>query len=206
MEENLRKHVACATDSMRGGFLQLDKPEADVLDYETLFMEAEFLKQVKKQVFYEGFGITLEKLIDTTVLKDAAAAGELYQEQEAVQKEAANVTTELLRLMTLVDGISTGDQGILPDKQGKPATEGCFIKQLAPMSADELRSALGNDRIYHALSPLFIYPRETGEAVFKQLSDALEVGDRIAEEEERIGECEFRLRKISEEKGYEKRE
>lgn len=200
MEETLRGHIAYATESMEGGLLELDKPKVDVLRYETLFAEEAFLGQVKKQAAYEGLGMVLEKFLDSAAIRDSAAAGELYQKQQVLQKEATDTVRELLKLMMLVDGISTGEQGILPDERGNPETEECFIKQLAPMTSDELRSAFGNDQIYHALESSFFYPQEKAEMVFSLLESALLAADEIDREEERIDECEFRLSRIPEEK------
>lgn len=181
VEENLKRNVAYATESLQGSMLSMTEPEITIRGHETLLSGegAEFLRQVKQQVVYEGFRIALGELFDTVILRDSASVGEVYRKQEKVQEEAANTVAELLKLMTLVDGVATGKQEIKFDSEGKPKTTHAFIKQLAPFSETELRGAFGNDSIFGVLQPLFLYPQTAGNNAKTDLEAAIEAEEAL---------------------------
>lgn len=182
IEEKLKGNTAYAVSSLQNSMLSMSEPEIKIRGYETLLSGegAEFLRQVKQQVIYEGFRIVLEELFDVAILRDSALVGEVYQKQEKAQKEAANTVTELLKLMTLVDGIATGKQEIKFDSEGRPKTTGVFIKQLAPLSETELRQAFGNEQIFTVLQSSFLYPETAGNRVKAYLEEAIRAKKELA--------------------------
>lgn len=193
VEEKLKGNIVYATDSLQNSMLSMTEPEITVKGYETLLSGegAEFLRQVKQQVAYEGFRIALEELFDVSILRDAASVGEVYRKQEKVQEEAANTVTELLRLMTLVDGIATGKQEIKFDSEGRPKTSSVFIKQLAPLSEAELREAFGNDLIFDVLQASFLYPKTVGNSVKAYLEEAIRAEEELARLSSSMDTCKM---------------
>ena len=199
MEAELEEDLIFATDSMQGGILSMTEPEVTLTGYRTLLSGEgdEFLKQVKKQVAYEGIQIALEKLFNKTALQDSVLAGEVYRKQEELQKEAANTVEELLKLMTYVDGIATGKQEIKFNPEGLPQTKTSFIKQLAPLSEIQLQESFDNKQIFNVLKPLFFYPQTAGSNVESCLKEAIRAKEAAARLDSRIAMCEDRLTEIS---------
>lgn len=193
VEEALKGKIAYAADSLQNSMLSMTEPEITVRGYETLLSGdgTEFLRQVKQQVAYEGFRIALGELFDAAMLRDSASVGEVYRKQEKVQEEAANTVAELLKLMTLVDGIATGKQEIKFDSEGRPRTVHAFIKQLAPLSETELRGAFGNEQIFGVLQPLFLYPQTAGSDAKACLEVAIEAEEELEQIYFLIDACEI---------------
>lgn len=192
MEENLKKKVVYAAGSLQDSMLSMTEPKITIKGHETLLSGegAEFFRQIKQQVAYEGFRIALGELFDAAILRDSASVGEVYRKQEKVQEETANTVAELLKLMTLVDGIATRKQEIKFDSEGKPKTVRTFIKQLSPLSETELREAFGNDPVFDVLQPLFLYPQTAGNTARAYLEAAIKADEALQQLYSSIEICE----------------
>ncbi len=199
MEETLKEKIVYAADSLQDSMISITEPEITVRGYETLLSGhgKEFLGQIKQQVAYEGFRIALGELFDATILRDSASVGEVYQKQEKVQEEAANTVAELLKLMTLVDGIVTGKQEIKFDSNGRPKTVRTFIKQLAPLSETELRGRFGNEQIFDVLQPLFLYPHTAGNNAKECLKAAVEAETELKQIYASADACEMSKERLT---------
>ncbi len=154
LEETLQNNVRYGISSLQGGLLSFKDAAVSVKNYKTLMSSegAVFLSQIRKQIVLDGLSLAVTEFFTEEPFIEAGVAGQVYQRQEEAVAETAEVAKELLSLMELTDGIRTGKQGLALDKNGKLKMQDAFIKQIAPISQQELRQMFGNEEVYRAVA------------------------------------------------------
>lgn len=198
MEQELGENIAYGAEEMQGGMLQIEQTSVQLNDYQTLLSEncSGFLEQVKKQSLYEGTELALEQLLSQGNQKDTVSSGKLFQAQEELQEKAANTAVELLRLMTLIDGIATGQQGLSTDQDGRLKAQTPFVKQLTSLSPKELSDAFETEEIFQTVKSFFLYPKAKAASLQDLLGTALELEGEIEQLNCKISEYHNRIEAI----------
>lgn len=151
--DQLASDIFAAAKGLQGGLLQLENPQVELLSYCTLPQNAaeEFLIQVKQEAGYSGLELSLD-FIKQEETMTAASANRLLPKQEAAQEAVANTSQELLELMTLIDGVGTGENGLLFDSDGALKTEEFFVKAILPITKEETKGLFDNPVVFEAVA------------------------------------------------------
>ena len=181
LKDKLEEKVEYGLTNVSGGLFQWENVSVKPEGYSTLLSEAAdgFYAQIKEQAALEGISMLAAELFDAQMLRDVALTGEVYEEQEKALEAASTITGELLRLMELVDGISMSDQGLELDGEGRLQAEEYFIKQLLPVSKDELRGQFENEEIYQTIQGKLLHLPDMAEEVKELIEEAEVLEERL---------------------------
>ncbi len=119
--------------------------------------------QIDAEALFEGAELLMEEITGNEMFKSLNVLQEVYEKQAEAMESAAAVTTELLRLMTIVDGISTTETGLYADYDGNFVIEGNFLKCLGLKDEDYMKGTYGNPRIYNEAKGHIVYVNNTLE-------------------------------------------
>lgn len=157
IQAQLLNNLCFGTEGLSGGLLRLQSTEVTELEYETMLSDggAKFLSQIRQQTVLDGVTVALEELFSEEQFAEAGEAGTIYREQEEALAVTATVTSELIKLMELVDGICMGENGIDFDANGKMQANETFIKQFVTMEQAELKAAFDNAEVFRVISGEF---------------------------------------------------
>ncbi len=136
-------------------------------------------QQIHDQAMYEGVEFFLESFTQNEMFKHGKVLQEVYDRQAETMEAAAAVTREILRLMTLVDGIATTENGLYADEEGNLAVEPGFLKSIGVKDEAYMRSTYGSGLVYDAVRGNILY-------VTKIAENCLDLLDRIDSEEANI--------------------
>ena len=198
LEGEIIENLSCGLEGTCGGLLRFRNTDVTELEYKTMLTDGteEFLSQIRQQVVLDGLSLGLNTLFSEKQFTEAGAIGEVYREQEDALDATATVTTELIKLMELVDGIRMKDGGIFFDKNGKMEAKGEFIKQIIPMEKKELKSCYDNEEIYHTVSDRFFRADIQAEQVKELILEVQGLEDEISRSESLVGEYNDRLQEL----------
>ena len=174
LKKTLEEDVMYALGGLRGGFLSFDKPVVTIMGQSTMLSDDAkyFLAQVREIALLEGTKDVLSELLPEAEIKDAAQAPKIYKEQEKVLAQTATITQEFLRLMELVDGVETQEDGLCFDQEGKLRTNKVFVKRICGLSQEELSEKFKNAEIYDAVKDNFYSPKEHTEELLSLIQRA----------------------------------
>lgn len=175
--DGLKEDVVHGMETFDGGLLEYKNTGVLLTSYETLMAGEgkEFLSQVREQTVLDGLSLALSEFFSEEMFTEAGAVGEIYWEQEKALAATATVTREVLSMMELTDGIATGKNGLLMDKNGRLRASGTFIKQLLPMTAEQLAGAYGNEEVYKTVARSFYRADETAKYIKEQVQIAIQM-------------------------------
>lgn len=207
LAEELKEDFSFGIKGLSGGLLRFQNTGIGHMEYETMLAggEEEFLAQIRQQIVLDGLSLGLNELFSAEQFTEAGVVGEVYREQEEALAVTATVTSELVRLMELVDGIRMKDGGIFLDEHGKMQAEDGFIKQLLPLEKSELEGCYDNEEIYHTVSDKFFRADKEAEKINRLISEVESLEDNISWSESMIRGYKDRLRELETEWKAEKR-
>lgn len=180
IKASLKEDLEYGLTQMQGGLLAFETPEVTILGVNTMLSGGgrTFLEQIREEAVLEGAKDLLTGILSGTEVKEAASAGELYQKQEETIQKTATVTSEILRLMELCDGICTDEKGLCFDKEGNLKTTNRFVKCLASGTDAERKEKYANEEIYAAIKGYFCQPKTQAE----ELSGLMQKGVQVQAE------------------------
>lgn len=185
-EEKLQKTVTedlkYALAGLKGGLLSFSEPKVEVEGTTTLLSDGAqvFLEQVKAQAALEGAWKLLSQLPLKQEMGDAVHASQIYKKQEEAISRMATVTQEFLKLMELIDGVETDEEGLCFDEEGRLKTRKVFIKRVCSLSKEELSEQYKTKEVYLAIKDCFYSPKEHAENLFNLLKEGAAVQAEIA--------------------------
>lgn len=200
LEEEMQTNVAYGMEGIQGGLLQFRNTTVEIEEYTSLLSagKAEFLSQVRQQAVLDGLTLPMQELFSGEQIKEVAVTGKLYREQESALEATATVTTELLKLMELTDGVSVTNSGIRFDKEGNVKREEVFIKQILPLEKEEIASLYENKMVYRAVSDSFFRAEDIAKRIKGLLNDAKEYAKKISACESRMAQYDRRIEILEE--------
>ena len=199
LREELQTNVSYGMEGLSGGLLRFRETAVEIKEYTTLLSDQEaFLSQVRQQALLDGLTLPLQEMFSGEQLKEAAMAGKLYQEQEEALEATAAVTTELLKLMELADGVSVTNSGIRFDKEGNIRVKESFLKQILPLEKVEIKRQYENKEVYSAVSGSFFRVESEAAKIKNLLVNAEEYAKKISSCERRLESCDLRIEMLEE--------
>lgn len=194
VREELQANMTCGMEGVSGGLLRFRETTVEIKEYRTLLSEEEtFLSQVKQQAVLDGLTLPLQELFSGEQIKEAAMAGNLYREQEKALEATASVTTEVLKLMELADGVSATKSGIQFDREGNIRIKEQFLKQILPTEKAEIKGQYENKDVYDAVSGSFWRAESEAQKIKNLLTDAEEYARKISSCERSLDRCNLRI-------------
>ncbi len=125
--------------------------------------KSDIRQQIDAEALFEGAELLMEEITGNEMFKSLNVLQELYEKQAEAMESAAAVTAELLRLMTIVDGISTTETGLYADDDGNFVIEGNFLKCFGLKDEAYMKGTYGNPRIYNEAKGHIVYVNNTVE-------------------------------------------
>ena len=194
LDKTVKEDLVYALSGIKGGLLAYAEPAVEVTETKTLLSDnAEaFFSQIREQAALEGAKTLLAEMFLEQNLNDAVHASKIYQKQEETLVQTRTVTQEILKLMMLVDGVVTDEDGLCFDKEGQLKTTDVFVKRICSLTEEELKEKFGNEEVYEAVRENFCNPENPAT----ELQELLEQGAEVQAE---ITVCDLEL------KGYKER-
>ncbi len=192
LSEKIAENLEYGLMGLKGGLLNFEKAEVSVTGYKTMMAEEgeEFLSQIREQLLLDGVTLAVTEIFNPDQVTEIGVAGSLYQKQEETLEELATVTEEILSLMTLADGVCTGSNGLVVGKDGKLKAETAFIKQLLPVSGEQMRQSYENEEIYNAVSGSFFRADEEANIIKSLVQEAMRLEEETTLLENTLAEQE----------------
>ncbi len=188
LEKEMNRYLTYFYDNSEGGLLSGTNASLKIKDTKTLLTDenAGLRAQIKEEAMFEGAELILDGFTGNEMFKSADVLKEVYDKQAEAMEAAAAVTEELLRLMTLVDGVVTTDTGLSLSEEGEPKASESFLKQLGLKDEAYMKSTYGNPRIYSVVRPGIINISSMINHYYRLMSDLNDQNDRIASKEKYI--------------------
>lgn len=142
--------------------------------------------QIRDEAIYEGAELLLEGIMGNKMFEAGDVLQEVYDKQAKTMETAAAVTSEILKMMALVDGVETTDCGISISETGEIGINLSFLKMFGLKDESYMKSTYGNIRIFGAAKGLILYPKDMIERVKASLSELSELDGKIAVKESEI--------------------
>ena len=186
--KKVRTYLDYSYKNTSGGMIRGENISVTVSDYTSL--SDDFYNQIKDEVLYSGAESVLKGVFDIDTLKQTEILPGVYEKQAAAAESAAEISKEILELMTIVDGISTTDTGLMTDAEGNLASENNFLKHLGVGEDDYIKGTYGSTRVYNAVSGKILNVDDMAKRVVSAADELVELKIKCAETEEKISDTE----------------
>ncbi len=115
---------------------------------------------------YCGIEAVAEELLEAvSLLEEMDETLHVLEKKVAVEEQLTAIDEAILRLMPCLDGISTGEDGVVFDKDGNACVEDFFAKQLTPANPTAEAVRVNNPSLYRRLVRKYV----DGEAYLKRM-------------------------------------
>ncbi len=197
-EDKLEKELKVMLEDKKGGMLDFSDASVEIGPYMTITDNkgADFIAQIRENGIFEGLNVLIAEIIGKDCGETTEKALGLAKKQQEAEEKLSLMNSEFLKLMMVLDGIVTNDEGVVFDENGRIRVADYFVKQIGNLSEEEYRSRLGNTGIYEAVSGKLVNGTELASDCAEMLSFALEY-KRLSEKLK--GELEEEKKKIEEE-------
>lgn len=150
--------------------IHLEKVE--VKNYETLLDKqgAWYRKQAVDYMKYKSVSSAVEKLLaNRTIMKNNKETIKVLDKKQAVEEEAVKVEKEVLDLMSLVDGITTGKNGLVYTNDGLIQDKQSFSKKLCPFPITSEAVHINNEWVFQSLKEGYYNPIAKGNEIIADI-------------------------------------
>lgn len=131
-----------------------------------------FINEAIEYMKYEELGDGAELLLNKmSLLSGPKKVSVLYEEKHKLEEELVDIDKGILKLMKLLDGVSTNKDGLRISKEGDLRTEGIFVKMLCNKDVSMEQVGINNESIFKALKNKYLNPTE----IFDAIEDDLEL-------------------------------
>ncbi len=177
-EKELLDFLSCSYGASADNMLGGDNARIELEAVGTLLNSesAGIREQIRDQALYEGVEYFLESFTQNEMFKHGKVLSEVYDRQVDTMEAAAAVTKEILRLMTLVDGIATTENGLYADENGNLAVEPVFLKSFGVKDEAYMRRSYGNLIVFDTVRGSILY-------VTDLVKDCIWMTERVESEE-----------------------
>ncbi len=97
-----------------------------------------------------------ELLAAVNLLESTEATLGILEEKMAVEEKLSEIDELLLKLMPVLDGVSTEEDGVIFDKGGKIVITNTYVKQLVPGAITQDAVLINNMEFYRQLQPHYV--------------------------------------------------
>lgn len=116
-----------------------------------------FINEAVEFMKYKEMGDLIKGIWDKILLIDnTGKVSELYSKKQKLEEEMVQIDKNILRLMTLLDGVKTGNRGLLIDKNGQLMVEKYFVKKIYFRDLSMEKVGINNEIIYKAIQNQYV--------------------------------------------------
>ncbi len=179
------------------GLITAEHPRTIINSTETLLTSntAGFASQIRDEVGFEGAELILSEFTDNAVVQNSETLDSLLEAQEAAMNASEEVSQQILKLMSCVDGVATTKTG-LKVKKGQLVSSEEFLKCFGAGDMSYMKSTYGNPRIFNLASSYIVYPGEVGKRVVGDIEKCIEIQTNISVYEKETESLELKLRTL----------
>lgn len=162
----------------------IDLEKVEVKNYETLLdrQGAWYRKQAVDYMKYKSVSSAVEKLLaNRMIMKHNKETIKVLDKKQTVEEEAVKIEKEVLDLMSLIDGISTGKNGLAYTEDGFIQTKHSFSKKLCPYPITSESVHVNNEWVFQSLKEGYYNPIAKGNEIITDI-DAYISNYRLKEE------------------------
>ncbi|MBP5249321.1 MAG: hypothetical protein J6Z46_04860 [Lachnospiraceae bacterium] len=190
-----------STENTWRGLITANDPETETKEIKTLLTsnDCAFQDQIRQEAVFEGVDLILSGFNDKTLLNAASDISALIDKQENAMKAAGEVSKEVLKLMMYVDGVKTGENGLIVSKEGDLLAAGGFLKTLGVKDVAYMQSTYGNMRVFEAVRSGIYYPGTACPRVISDIEKYEEKTELIKSTEKMIKNQEDRIEALMDE-------
>lgn len=124
-----------------------------ILDYDGKLFIHEAAEYMKYREIGDIFELLRDKLLK---VEEAGKVNSVYKEKQKMEEKLVEIDKNILKLMTLLDGIKTGKKGLKTSKKGELTIEKYFVKKIfyGKVSMDD--AGINNEIVYQALENEYV--------------------------------------------------
>lgn len=166
----------------------IDLEKVEVKNYETLLdrQGAWYRKQAVDYMKYKSVSSAVEKLLaNRTIMKHNKETIKVLDKKQTVEEEAVKIEKEVLDLMSLIDGIGTGKNGLAYTEDGFIQTKHSFSKKLCPYPITSESVHINNEWVFQSLKEGYYNPIAKGNEIMIDI-DAYISNYRLKEEAKEV--------------------
>ncbi|MCR5585465.1 MAG: DUF5702 domain-containing protein [Lachnospiraceae bacterium] len=177
-------------ENSEGGLLLGNSPGIKIDTTGTLLNseKAGLRQQIRDEAVYEGAELLLEGILGNEMFESADVLQEVYDKQAETMEAAAAVTSEILKLMTLIDGVLTTDTGLELSDDGKILMNIGFLKILGLKDESYMKGTYGNLQIFSAAKGKIIYLDDVIERELVSLNELEQLDSELSEKRNELTE------------------
>lgn len=118
-----------------------------------------FIHEIREYMKYKSIGDMTEFFLDKAkALEQTKKVSSLYEEKVKLEGQLVAIDEGILGLMKYIDGLSTGKQGLLREKNGALKTEEAFVKKILYGSPTMESTGINNELVFKALQNSYVDP------------------------------------------------
>ncbi|MCR5822956.1 MAG: DUF5702 domain-containing protein [Lachnospiraceae bacterium] len=155
--------------------------------------------QIRDAALFEGAELLLDGIMGNDMFKAAGTLGKVYDKQAAAMEKVAAVTKELLRLMTLIDGVRTTENGLYTE-EGKMRIAPSFVKKFGIKGESYMKGTYGAQFVFEEVKPTIVYGDTTIKLTLDMMGEVEGLDCDIEECEAEIAEMRDLLSSMEEER------
>lgn len=149
-----------------------------------------FIHEAVEYMKYKELGDLVQGLRQKLFLiEDTGKISAVYKEKQKIEEELVQIDKNILRLMTLLDGIKTGQKGIKTSKSGQLMVEKYFVKKICIGEPSMDMVAINNEVVYKAIENQYVDVSLYFNKMDKYLSLIIEMDQFIQSLEEEYDEA-----------------
>ena len=159
-----------------------------------------FIHEIREYMKYKSIGDMTEFFLDKAkALEQTKKVSSLYEEKVKLEGQLVAIDEGILGLMKYIDGLSTGKQGLLREKNGALKTEEAFVKKILYGSPTMESTGINNELVFKALQNSYVDP--SGE--INLMSNSF---DRLVDLSNKIEDLQGQVSRIQDNRAEEFRE
>ncbi len=172
LENIMNESLQYAEKNTLGGLIDASELSVASIQVKTLVSNdfKAFKEQIKEEAVYEGAELLCSFFTDNSLETVESVTGLQVKQQEAGKATAA-VSIEILKMMELVDGVCTTDEGLKTDKKGNYQVASSFAKKFFAKDTETLEQSYGNSVILELVKPYIIDVKVAIENLWQVIQD-----------------------------------
>ncbi len=194
IKEEILGYLSPFYETTEGGLLSGGSPGLKIESTGTLLNseKAGLRQQIRDEAVYEGAELLLEGITGNAMFESAEVLQKVYDKQAEAMESAAAVTDELLKLMTLIDGVLTSDIGLKLSDEGEILMNIGFLKMLGLKDESYMKGTYGNPQIFNAARGHIIYLDDVIQRVLKSLTELEALDSGLSEKRAELSDLRWR--------------
>ena len=168
--------------------LSIDSLSFQEITYLNEYQGELFIQQAIDYMKYQEVASLVEELLNKiSLLNEVGEVSAIYQEKQKVEEELRPIEEGILKLMELLDGVSTSKNGIKTNNDGTLKITNYFVKKISIGQVNAGTTGMNNPSVFQAVRDHYIDPMPYFEIIVTQLDALMALEEEIRNAKEELG-------------------